>query len=97
MQVHRRLLRDDTFGVDEALNETAYEQGLVVRGKHWLHFGRNTNQSPTMKARERLLQNQVLMPIWLFFDDATSMSLSTWLNQDTNRVGFHKLINSANQ
>ena len=30
----RRLLHDDAFGVGEALNETAFGEGLVVRGKH---------------------------------------------------------------
>lgn len=84
--MHRRLLRDDTFGVDEALNETAYGQGLIVRGKHWLHFDRNTNQSPTVKARERLLQNEVLVPVWPFFDDVTSMGYSDWSSQYTNSV-----------
>ena len=34
--LHRRLLYDDQFGVSEALNETAYGQGLVIRGRHVL-------------------------------------------------------------
>jgi hypothetical protein len=32
--VCRRLLFDDAFGVGEALNETAFGEGLVARGKH---------------------------------------------------------------
>jgi lysosomal alpha-mannosidase len=32
--LHRRLTVDDKFGVDEALNETAYGEGLVIRGRH---------------------------------------------------------------
>ncbi len=36
VMVHRRLLYDDRLGVGEALNESAYGQGLVVRGKHFL-------------------------------------------------------------
>jgi lysosomal alpha-mannosidase len=34
--VHRRILHDDSEGVDEPLNETAFDKGLVVRGKHLL-------------------------------------------------------------
>jgi hypothetical protein len=37
--VQRRLLRDDSFGVGEALNETEYGAGLVALGKHVLLFG----------------------------------------------------------
>jgi lysosomal alpha-mannosidase len=36
IMVHRRTLYDDGLGVGEALNETAFAQGLVVRGKHFL-------------------------------------------------------------
>ena len=36
--IHRRILYDDKLGVGEALNETAYGEGLVVRGKHYLNI-----------------------------------------------------------
>ncbi|CAF3180606.1 unnamed protein product [Rotaria sp. Silwood2] len=36
IMVHRRILHDDSMGVGEALNETAYGKGLVVSGKHIL-------------------------------------------------------------
>lgn len=36
IMLHRRLLHDDRLGVGEPLNETAYGEGLVVRGKHVL-------------------------------------------------------------
>ena len=34
VMLHRRLFNDDAFGVGEALNETAFGTGLVVRGQH---------------------------------------------------------------
>lgn len=36
LMLHRRLFNDDAFGVGEALNETSYGRGLVVRGTHKL-------------------------------------------------------------
>lgn len=36
--IHRRTLRDDSLGVGEPINETAYNTGLVVCGKHFLLF-----------------------------------------------------------
>lgn len=36
IMVHRRMLHDDSMGVGEPLNETAYGTGLVVTGKHVL-------------------------------------------------------------
>lgn len=68
------------FFLKQALNETAYEKGLVVRGKHWLIFGKNKKQSPTMHVQERILQNRFLMPNWLFFDDVSSTDYSAWKN-----------------
>jgi lysosomal alpha-mannosidase len=34
--LHRRLLHDDSRGVREPLNETAFGEGLVIRGRHIL-------------------------------------------------------------
>ncbi|XP_058821189.1 lysosomal alpha-mannosidase-like isoform X1 [Topomyia yanbarensis] len=79
LMVHRRLLRDDAFGVGEALNETAYGAGLIARGKHYLLFGPKTSQQGvSLQASERFLQNQVLTPPWLFVSDATGLSFEAW-------------------
>jgi len=34
--VHRRTLHDDSLGVGEPINETAYGTGLVIRARHFL-------------------------------------------------------------
>ena len=84
LMVHRRLLHDDAFGVAEALNETAFGTGLVARGKHYLIFGAKTKKSPSLEARERFLQNEILLPNWLFFNDVSSMSFDDWSKKYTN-------------
>lgn len=62
-QVHRRIFYDDAFGVDEALNETAFGVGLVARGQHYLTFGSADKQV----AVERLLaQNKLIRPQYFF-------------------------------
>ncbi|KAJ9579723.1 hypothetical protein L9F63_004649, partial [Diploptera punctata] len=66
LMVHRRLLHDDGFGVDEALNETSYNKGLVVRGKHYVMIGNNCS-SHVMAVRERQLVQKKVMSPWLFF------------------------------
>lgn len=37
--MHRRLVKDDKKGVEEALNETEFNQGVVARGQHYLVLG----------------------------------------------------------
>ncbi|XP_035912890.1 lysosomal alpha-mannosidase-like [Anopheles stephensi] len=67
LMVHRRLLRDDRFGVGEALNETQFNTGLIARGKHYLVFGSShIGSTPTQAAKERFLQNKVHLPSWVF-------------------------------
>lgn len=39
LMVHRRLKQDDGYGVDEVLNEREFEDGLIVRGQHFVTFG----------------------------------------------------------
>ncbi|XP_035912888.1 lysosomal alpha-mannosidase-like [Anopheles stephensi] len=84
LMVHRRLLHDDAFGVEEALNEKAFGKGLVARGKHWVIFGAKKPTSPTPEARERFLQNRVLLPNWIFFSDVTEFKYEDWQKQYTN-------------
>lgn len=45
IMVHRRMLHDDSMGVAEALNETAYGKGLVVTGKHIIFVDRPSDSA----------------------------------------------------
>ncbi len=73
LMVHRRCLYDDAFGVDEALNEMAYGDGLVVRGTHLLILGDKTN---SMKMARSLSQELYKQPQISFIP--TSLSFSEW-------------------
>ncbi len=68
--VHRRLLDDDAFGVGEALNEVAFGQGLVVRGKHWLQVG--------SAAQHRMAGLQVYMDAIVSFSETGGRSFAGW-------------------
>ena len=80
--MHRRTLKDDAFGVGEALNEQAYGNGLIARGELYLMFG----ASDTLKAQERIVQTKKLLPRTLYFSDATSVGYDHWLSVHKNKV-----------
>ncbi|XP_046648826.1 lysosomal alpha-mannosidase-like isoform X2 [Daphnia pulicaria] len=67
LMVHRRLLRDDSFGVDEPLDETAFQQGLVVRGSHYLIL----SDGPSSAGRYRPLAQQIYKQPQLSFIPTT--------------------------
>nr|CAD7205491.1 unnamed protein product [Timema douglasi] len=65
--VHRRLLNDDAKGVDEALNETAYGEGLIARGRHFVFAGEIAgSNNVSLAAQERLLAQRILLAPWVF-------------------------------
>ena len=55
IMLHRRLVWDDKLGAHEPLNETAFGQGLVVRGRHILLL-----ESPALSARYHRVESQRL-------------------------------------
>ena len=64
LMIHRRLFNDDAFGVGEALNETAFGEGLVVRGKHSLVPCLDTEEACDLQSRlqaERILMKPVIL------------------------------------
>ncbi|KAK9731131.1 Glycosyl hydrolases family 38 C-terminal beta sandwich domain [Popillia japonica] len=76
LMIHRRLLNDDNFGVGEPLNEIEFNEGVVVRGQHYLTFGRkNTCSKSSVKsaaANQRDIAQRKLLSPWVFVGDATS-------------------------
>ena len=94
VMVHRRLLRDDYYGVDEVLNETAYGQGLVVRGTHYLTIGDSSNSAQLARSLSQDLYKQ---PQISFI--ATDLTFSEWTAKyktqvNTKRKFFLKKITS---
>ncbi|KAJ8675630.1 hypothetical protein QAD02_011416 [Eretmocerus hayati] len=64
LMLHRRLLSDDAFGVGEALNESAYGEGLVARGQHYLIGGSLTNLDELI-LQEKELATQLALRPWI--------------------------------
>jgi len=77
--LHRRLLHDDAFGVGEALDETAFGQGLVVRGSHWLQV---TPEGRTAARRARFGAQQRYSDAVISFSPAES----SWENYRQKHV-----------
>jgi len=69
LMVHRRLLDDDAFGVDEALNEMQYEDGLIARGTHYLVLT-GDNFVP-MEVAKQVEQEKSALSSWTFVSDKT--------------------------
>ncbi|RWS16012.1 lysosomal alpha-mannosidase-like protein, partial [Dinothrombium tinctorium] len=64
LMIHRRLLQDDGFGVDEALNEPGVDKkGLVVRGKHRVFVNDIQESVRQMRIMSKSLNNK---PIFAF-------------------------------
>ncbi|KAJ4433197.1 hypothetical protein ANN_15454, partial [Periplaneta americana] len=90
-QVHRRLLHDDAFGVGEALNEQAFGQGLVARGRHYVLAGTTGAESPSLAAQEREVAQRKLLSPWLFFSSG-GPSFEDWKNK--YKMEYHGLLES---
>lgn len=96
-KVHRRLLRDDAFGVGEALDEVAFGNGLIARGSSYFVFGskKHTEKTST-EAIERFVQLETLLPSWLLFSNVSHLSSVTWINNYNHIVSFF-YINEVNK
>ncbi|XP_012222573.1 lysosomal alpha-mannosidase isoform X2 [Linepithema humile] len=74
LMVHRRLLKDDAFGVGEALNETAFGKGLAVRGTHYLFGGKVKNVDEFVLTEKELALKLALYP-WILGAPVNSSSV----------------------
>lgn len=95
LMVHRRLLHDDAFGVDEALNEEAFGTGLVARGQHWVLGGADGEAvgRRSLVGQERILAQSKLLAPWVFFTPlAKDMTFDKW--QKTYNMEFSGLKKS---
>nr|CAD7203986.1 unnamed protein product [Timema douglasi] len=93
-QLHRRLLHDDAFGVEEALNETAFGKGLVARGKHYVIGGPipPVGSSPSLAALERDLAQRKLLSPWTFLSPANDFTFKQWAS--TYKMEYSGLTNA---
>ena len=71
IMVHRRLFHDDHFGVGEALDEHAFDQPLVVIGKHLIFKGQEDDPNwRRLKAQELYMGGQeFFLPTDLFLQE----------------------------
>jgi lysosomal alpha-mannosidase len=73
IMVHRRIPTNDSVSLAEPLNETAYGQGLVVRGKHLLILDTPNNSAIVHRTNAQQLYMQ---PISTFA--STNMSYANY-------------------
>lgn len=83
LMVHRRLLYDDAFGVDEALNEQAYGTGLVARGTHYVVL---SGSSDSARLARSLSQEMFKQPQISFI--ATSLPFDQWSVNYRTQVSY---------
>ncbi|KAJ8707781.1 hypothetical protein PYW07_011458 [Mythimna separata] len=92
LMVHRRLLTDDGFGLEETLNEEAYGVGLVVKGKHRILFGnyRQEVDEQTFSERMTLATRRWQYEPWLFLTSGEKLNRRKWQNVRNKRFSVLK-------
>jgi lysosomal alpha-mannosidase len=94
--LHRRILHDDSLGVGEALNETAYGTGLVVTGKHILLVDRPSDSARLHRvgAQELFMHPQATysLPNTSSYANYSNMYRQNWSAlSDTMPLNVHLL------
>ncbi|CAH4036337.1 unnamed protein product [Pieris brassicae] len=87
LMVHRRLLTDDGFGLEETLNEEAFGVGLVVKGRHRIYFG-NTQEVDDLSFSERAAHHsrKWLYEPWVFMTPGEKINRRKWQNVRNKRT-----------
>jgi lysosomal alpha-mannosidase len=80
--LHRRLLKDDGYGVGEALNETAFGVGLVARGRHLLKQ-HASGQEAARWRRTNTQEGYLRAPVFFI---PTDITLNEWVAGYPNKV-----------
>uniref|UniRef100_A0AB38ZEA6 Alpha-mannosidase n=1 Tax=Ectomocoris sp. TaxID=3104572 RepID=A0AB38ZEA6_9HEMI len=70
LMLHRRLIHDDGFGVDEALNEIAFQKPLVAVGSHFVTLEDD--------HKAKLLVQEKVLDSWLFISETEGMTYDDW-------------------
>ncbi|XP_048487906.1 lysosomal alpha-mannosidase [Plutella xylostella] len=86
VMVHRRLLTDDGFGLEESLNEEEGGVGLIVRGKQRIVFGRRKpedKQSFFDRASQAALRWKY--EPWAFLASGDRINRRKWANVRNKR------------
>ena len=79
------MLNDDDFGVAEPLNETAYGQGLVSRGQHYVIGGNSNNPDDALLKEKELATSLALRP-WFFVTPIENLSYAEWSQSFSMKV-----------
>uniref|UniRef100_A0A914Z199 Glycosyl hydrolase family 38 C-terminal domain-containing protein n=1 Tax=Panagrolaimus superbus TaxID=310955 RepID=A0A914Z199_9BILA len=95
LMLHRRMYDDDSFGVEEALNEPGNDgRGLVARGRHWLILESKTT-NPNLNLNSQKAQRKSAMELFhsplISYSPITSQSKYRSLAL-TEFSGLHKSL-----
>ncbi|XP_072948571.1 lysosomal alpha-mannosidase-like [Epargyreus clarus] len=93
LMMHRRLLTDDGFGLEESLNEDAFGVGLVVKGKHRIFLGNYKQEVDEQTFSERTSQvaRKWIMEPWLFLTTGEKINRRKWQNVRNKRFSSLRL------
>ncbi|CAG9794567.1 unnamed protein product [Diatraea saccharalis] len=93
LMVHRRLLTDDGFGLEESLNEEDHGVGLVIKGRHRIYVGNFRQEIDELTFSERISHaaRRWQMEPWMFFASGEKINRRKWQNVRNKRYSSIRL------